>query len=1390
MTEGANRTPAATLAPGLMVIHGNRPESLSELVLTWTRQHPLSPLEAECVLVQSNGIAQWLKMAWAQPPAQGGLGVCAAVEVSLPSLFLWRAYRAELGRAQVPEQSPLDKRALTWRLMRLLPQFVADGQSPNLSRFLGDDPQGRKRFQLAERLADLYDQYQVYRADWLAQWAVGRWYLVNAKGEELPLPDDQVWQARLWQAVLADVGEAAMDSSRAGVHRRFMAHRASGRSPVHGEDIPRRVIVFGISSLPAQALEALSALANTVQVLLCVHNPSMHLWSDTRPERELWRSAYRRNPNLPAPELALRVGEAGGHPLLSAWGKQGRDYVGLIDRHDEPERYRDQFTPINGGRIDLFVPPDGQHLLAQLQEDMLELRPLAESRARWPAVNPATDHSLRFHRAHSAQREVEVLHDQLLARLGADASLTPRDIVVMVPNVEDYAPHIAAVFGRIAPDQPRYIPYTVLDQSERTRHPMLLALERFMALPEDRIRASDVLDWLDVPAVQQRFGLTPDDVAQLKRWIEGAGVRWGLDAQHRASLGFADVGELNSWHFGLRRMLLGYATGDAGAWEGVLPYDEVAGLSAVVLGPLKTFIDALALTAREWAQPAAPELWVTRLQALLARFFAPANDAERALMVQLGQLGDDWLAQTELAAFNAPLPATVVREAWMGQLDGPQLGRRFLSGGVSFCSLMPMRAIPFRVVCLLGMNDGDYPRQTVPAAFDLMQRDYRPGDRSRREDDRYLFLEAVLSARDALYVSWVGRNIRDNTEAAPSTLVGQLRDHVAAGWRLHESEAVLGSHRSNEGGGAAILLNAITVDHPLQPFSPAYFQAPPAGVATPQDQANAQAQALDDGDDFAGDDFSDDFADDISSHTGNDFGHDTGRDFGNDFGSTPFANPNPPVLAAAGHASQVGGPASPAPEFAPVPAPQRRREPFNAAALPPVFSFASEWAPAPQVPPDWVAPGAVQAPLPAPSAHAASASDVQRLDLGQLGRFLANPIAAFFAQRLKVQQADAADAVRDDEAFSLDGLTQWQLQAALIDPLQHAIDAMGQADAVDLGSADPSELLQALLNDQRLAGQLPLHGFGEVAQTQLRQTLGRLMANYTRVAQVWPHALAQASVLAWHSADTRVQVHASLQGLRRGPDGSLAHVQLIPGRLHKGKAIKHHLLVRPWVQHLAWHLALGSAHAESSANAAQAANAGVSTLVVSESGVWRLAPMALPDAQAAWAQLLQAWETGLCAPLPVACATAFAWVEACDERMQNGGGEPRARLPAPDAGSRQAQQAARAVFEGGFNFVGDVDKSPAIRRAYPTFDSLLREPDAFAHWAKTLYQPILRLGRAWAPPGQTLAGGADTAVRVAGGKRRDASNDAGEQGEQGEEGDWGHDDFASPDDLREGDFRP
>lgn len=800
---------AASLNAGFMVVQSNSLDELRSLVISVMRHYPLAPLENEIALVQSNGIAQWLKLALAEDPEDddtGGCGIAAAIDVQLPGSFMWQLYRMVLGRDEIPVKSLLDKAPLTWRLMRLLPQLIDQPHFEPLQRFLTHDSDLRKRYQLSERLADLFDQYQVYRADWLEDWAEGRHQLRNGRGEAKALTPANCWQAELWRALLVDVGEQGMAQSRAGVHQRFIER--INNIEVAPTGLPSRVIVFGISSLPAQALEALAGLARFSQVLLCVHNPCRHHWADIVADKDLLRHQYKRQARKSGMPVVLdpQTLHQHAHPLLAAWGKQGRDYINLLDSYDDPGSYRAAFRD---GRIDLFSESQPQNMLNQLQDDILELRPLSETREHWPTVDPQSDQSIRFHIAHSAQREVEILNDQLLERFSANPDLRPRDVIVMVPDIDSYAPHIRAVFGQLERGDPRFIPFTLADQGQRGRDPLLIAVEHLLKLPDSRFPVSEVLDLLDVPALRARFGVEERDLPTLHRWIEGAGIRWGMNAEQRAGLGLPEELEQNSWRFGLRRMLLGYAVGSASACEGIEPYDEIGGLDAALIGPLVALLDALEIAHHELTQPAPPKQWGVRLQGMIQLFFKASNEHDDYLLAQLEELRETWLDTCESVGLQDELPLTVVREAWLAGLDQGRLSQRFLAGAVNFCTLMPMRAIPFKLVCLLGMNDGDYPRAQPPLDFDLMGSDYRPGDRSRREDDRYLLLEALLSARNQLYISWVGRSIRDNSERPASVLIGQLRDHLASGWRLNEEHNPL--------------LEAMTQEHPLQPFSARYF---------------------------------------------------------------------------------------------------------------------------------------------------------------------------------------------------------------------------------------------------------------------------------------------------------------------------------------------------------------------------------------------------------------------------------------------------------------------------------------------------------------------------------------------------------------------------------------
>jgi exodeoxyribonuclease V gamma subunit len=800
-TASLGHTP---LPAGWLALHGNRLEELAEATAAWLARHPLQALEPESVLVQSNGMAEWFKMALAQHG-----GICAATRVELPSRFLWRTYRQVLGRAQVPPQSPVDKSPLTWRLVRLLPGLLEQPGFEPVAGFLhpGD---AERLWQLCARLADLFDQYQVYRPDWLGDWAQGHDRLAAPGRSDLPLPPDQRWQPLLWRAVLATLDERERSAIRPAIHQRALEVLHAGNAPAN--PVARRIVLFGMAHVPLPVLQLLAALSGRSQVLLAIPNPCRFHWADIMDGRELLRQERRRQPLRCGTDLAalpLEQMHLHAHPLLAAWGRQGRDFVRQLDAFDDAQQAMARFAL---PRVDLFAedePPDAP-LLAQVQNRIRDLVPLAEHDRR--AADPQ-DRSIVFHTAHSLLREVEVLHDQLLqwlARPLGGTRLQPRDIVVMAPDIDAVAPAIRAVFGQFARSDARHIPFDIADLSARASHPLVSALEWLLRLPQQRCTLSELRDLLDVPAIAARFGVAPEAQARLAQWMAGSGIRWGLSAAQRTDLGLGACGEQNTGAFGLRRMLLGYAGGEA-AFADIEPYTEVGGLDASLAGALAGLLDRLEHWWRTSSTAATPEGWAARARALLADVAQPTDDADREALQALDAALTAWQEACAQAGFEGEVPLAVAREAWMDTLEAPAPRQRFRAGGITFCTLMPMRAIPFEVVCLIGMNDGEYPRRAPRSDFDLMALagQARPGDRSRQSDDRQLMLEALLSARRVLYVSWTGRSVRDNSEQPPSVLVSQLRDYLAAGWSGH-------------------VLAQRTTGHPLQPFSRRYFEGDPA----------------------------------------------------------------------------------------------------------------------------------------------------------------------------------------------------------------------------------------------------------------------------------------------------------------------------------------------------------------------------------------------------------------------------------------------------------------------------------------------------------------------------------------------------------------------------------
>lgn len=772
---------------GFSIIHANHLETLASLLIDYSRSQPLAPLETESVLVQSNGMADWLKLKQAQH-----IGISTSMDFPMPASFLWQMYQRVLQPELMNAPSPFAKDSLQWRLYRLLPELLEQPEFALPKRFLSEDASQSRQFQLARKLADLFDQYQLYRADWISGWEAGR--LAD-------LGPNEAWQASLWRALLESLPQKERQRSRAHLHSAFI-ERLQQDTPA---GLPRRLFLFGINSMPQQLLEALYAMSHHCQLLLMILSPCQEYWGD-------------KGEPLIEPFSA-------SNPLLDSWGAQGRDFLQLLEDYQASESdwlQRQDITPY----AEAASQTRADSIVCSLQQAILDNRPPATGQPL--PTNPG----LHFYPAYSRQREVEFLHDRLLHCFAADATLDYQDVVVMMPDVDAYVPHIEAVFNRYDVHDPRRLTYAISDRQHHAG-PLYQALEYLLTLPEARLTLSEVMSLLQVDAIRCAAAIDEEDLPQLQQWASGAHIHWGLDGDHKRQLLSLPAEDntpwrhLNSWQLGIDQLLAGYCAGDADIFPRCPSLDEVSANQGELLGRLAAFIERLRRLRQRLGGKQAIAHWADSFNRLLNELIEARDDDERLLLAQCQDAISAWQADCELADFDAPLALSQARQGWLDKLNQGGLSQQLSFNGITFCTLMPMRALPFRQVFLLGMNDGDYPHDSQPVDFDLMADRYRPGDRDRRDDDRYLFLEALMSVRDSLHISWVGRDISKGTELPPCTLVGQLRDLVDQYW---------------DSGSDASACDALTTKPPLAAFSRRYFLPATSEETLPRTYANEWLQ--------------------------------------------------------------------------------------------------------------------------------------------------------------------------------------------------------------------------------------------------------------------------------------------------------------------------------------------------------------------------------------------------------------------------------------------------------------------------------------------------------------------------------------------------------------------
>jgi len=746
----------------LNLYHAADLETLGELACTLLAQPMTDALAAQPIVVPSQGIGRWLELAVARHQ-----GIAMRLEFELPSAFVWRLSRQVLG--ELPEQSAFAPENLTWRLYDWLSKPSNLLQIQPLARYLKDGDE-RRRLTLSARIADVFDQYLLYRNDWLAAWE---------RGQLLALGADEAWQARLWRE-LTKSGHPHRARLLDALLRRLYSD-----DPL--PDLPERLLVFGISSLPPHQLQVLAGLSRHCEVALCALSPCREFWGDLRDKKQLLQD-NRVSPD----DWYLDL----GNPLLASLGKQGRDFFQSLLQTLDSEQ----------GEAFAIYPEDDElkddSLLHALQNDVLRLHARTPEQ-RLPLVE--NDRSLEIHSAHSPLREVEILYDQLLARFAEDRTLTPDQVVVLTPNIEQYAPWIEAVFGHST------IPFNLEGRSPRAENPLAEPLLTLLALPDSRFNAEDILGLLECPPIAERAAISDADLPLLRDWLQEAGVRWGRDSEHRKSLGLPPNAAIG-WQEGLDRLLLGFAAPPALAGENPpllgeqAPLDVLEGSRAQLLGQLAAFVSLLSKLAQSLLRPRPLADWADSLQQILDTLFDENSAGEDLLL--LHEACARLREQAAASGITRPLERALIQQQLTDLLSESRANRALLNGALTFASMVPLRSLPFRLICLLGLDDHALPRRTTPVGFDLIAQHPRSGDRMRRLDDRYLFLEALLCARKALYISYVGRSVRDNSELPPSVLVSELLE-------------VVDNTTFSHNGKASALIHFY---HPLQAFAASNFQ--------------------------------------------------------------------------------------------------------------------------------------------------------------------------------------------------------------------------------------------------------------------------------------------------------------------------------------------------------------------------------------------------------------------------------------------------------------------------------------------------------------------------------------------------------------------------------------
>jgi exodeoxyribonuclease V gamma subunit len=753
---------------GLHLHRSERADVLVAVLAEVLAEQVADPFAQDVVAVPARGVERWLsqRLAHTLGATRADAGVCANVRFPSPVALIAEGVRAVTGERD--DEDPWSSESMVWRLLDVVDGCSGEAWCSPLSRHVNDGL-GR-RFAVAQHVGRLFAAYGEQRPQLLRDWREGE--ATDGAGSDLPA--DLRWQFELWRRLRERVGEPSPAERLDEVCAALVARPEA-------VDLPQRLSLFGPTRLTVDQVAVLRALSAHREVHLWLPHPSGALWSrmpvlEQRPRR-------RADPSATLPR----------HPLVASLGRDAREMQLLLPADS------DTHHPMAA------APPT---LLGRLQSDLR-----CDTAPAEPITLAPDDRSLQVHACHGRARQVEVLREVLLGLLADDPTLEPRDVLVMCPDVETYAPLISATFGLGDPGDTSVHPghrlrVRLADRSLRQTNPLLATIARLLELADSRATASQLLDLAASPPVRRRFGFDDDELERVRDWVTTAGVRWGLDAGHRAPFAMEGVAQ-NTWQAGLDRVLTGVTMSeDRLRWLGLaLPLDDVDSNDIDLAGRVAELVDRVQSAVDRMQTEQTLAQWVTALDDGLSALTS-VSDADAWQLTQARRELASVTAAAGDRATSLRLQLGDLRSVLADRLRGRPTRAGFRTGNLTVCSMVPMRSVPHRVVCLLGLDDGVFPRTTGVDGDDVLARDPLVGERDRRSEDRQLLLDAILAATEHLVVVHTGADERTNTLRPPAVPVGEILDVVDA------------TARTVDGRPAR---EQVVVRHPLQPFDARNF---------------------------------------------------------------------------------------------------------------------------------------------------------------------------------------------------------------------------------------------------------------------------------------------------------------------------------------------------------------------------------------------------------------------------------------------------------------------------------------------------------------------------------------------------------------------------------------